>query len=184
MMRYLWILLALLSICAHGTIYKWVDRDGKVHFSDQPHPNAEQVQLHENTQNSVSMPAPKPLNISSPASASSEQPQAQYQLRITSPQQQATIRSNPGDLSVTVAITPNLASGHSLQLFIDGVAATELQASGVFQLHGIDRGEHQIEAKVVLQSGKVLASSSATTFFMHQAGLIQPVFPAPSAKKN
>ena len=184
MMRYLWILFALCSICANAAIYKWIDKDGKVHFSDQPHPNAEQVQLNENTQNSVSIPAPKPLNITPVATSSTDQPQAQYQLRISSPQQEATIRSNSGELQVSVSINPKLASGHSLQLFIDGVAATELQASGVFQLHGIDRGEHQIEAKVVLQSGKVLASSSATTIFMHQAGLIKPAFPAPSAKKN
>ncbi|MCH1919537.1 DUF4124 domain-containing protein [Shewanella sp. A3A] len=183
-MRHLWIMLALIAMSAHGAIYKWVDKDGKVHYSDEPHPNAEVVQLNENTQNSVTIPAPKPLNITPAAAPATTEQQSRYQLSITSPQQEATIRSNAGDLTVAVNVEPQLASGHQLQLFIDGVAATELQAAGIFQLHDIDRGEHQIEAKVVLQNGKVLASSSATTFFMHQAGLIQPVFPAPSVKKN
>ncbi|QSX33899.1 DUF4124 domain-containing protein [Shewanella avicenniae] len=181
-MRYLWIMLALITISAQAAIYKWVDKDGKVHFSDQPHPNAEIVELNEKTQNSVALPPAKPLNLGN-TSVKTEQEATQYQVQITSPEHDATIRSNPGEMVVSVAVSPNLASGHYLQVYIDGVATTEAQASPVFQLHGIERGQHQIEAKVIQQNGKVLASSSAITIYMHQAGLIKPAFAAPSVKK-
>src|ERR1700756_4027834 len=46
-------LLALISLLGSlavalaiaATVYKWVDENGVVHFSDQPHENAEKVQL-------------------------------------------------------------------------------------------------------------------------------------------
>ena len=30
-----------------ATVYKWVDDDGVVHYSDQPHPNAQKLQVHD-----------------------------------------------------------------------------------------------------------------------------------------
>ena len=40
----------LLLVCslavAATTVYRWVDEDGVVHYSDQPHPNAEKLQVH------------------------------------------------------------------------------------------------------------------------------------------
>ncbi len=34
--------LALLSLVAQATVYKWVDKDGKVHYSDEPTPKPRQ----------------------------------------------------------------------------------------------------------------------------------------------
>jgi hypothetical protein len=31
------------SVVLAATVYKWTDEDGVVHYSDQPHPNAEKV---------------------------------------------------------------------------------------------------------------------------------------------
>src|ERR1700691_2015689 len=35
------------SIALAATVYKWVDDDGVVHYSDQPHPNAQKLQVHD-----------------------------------------------------------------------------------------------------------------------------------------
>lgn len=48
--------LVLLSLFAQATVYKWVDKDGKVHYSDEPHPNAEIVELKEKTLNQITLP--------------------------------------------------------------------------------------------------------------------------------
>ena len=40
------LLLALCSVTLAATVYRWVDDDGVVHYSDQPHPNAEKMQVH------------------------------------------------------------------------------------------------------------------------------------------
>src|SRR5262252_10689165 len=33
------------SVALATTVYKWVDENGVVHYSDQPHPNAEKVHV-------------------------------------------------------------------------------------------------------------------------------------------
>ena len=35
------------SLALAATVYKWVDEDGVIHYSDQPHPNAEKVQVQD-----------------------------------------------------------------------------------------------------------------------------------------
>jgi hypothetical protein len=34
------------SLLAHATIYRWVDTDGAVHYSDTPHENADRLNIH------------------------------------------------------------------------------------------------------------------------------------------
>src|SRR5260370_5637988 len=44
MPRHLFTLTSLVcSLALAATVYKWVDENGIVHYSDQPHPNAQQV---------------------------------------------------------------------------------------------------------------------------------------------
>ncbi|QUN05739.1 DUF4124 domain-containing protein [Shewanella yunxiaonensis] len=180
-MRVLLMLLCLLSVTAQATVYKWIDKDGNIHFSDQPHANAQQVKLPDNTGNQVTMTPVNAISNEEPTTAAEQK--ALYQVSIVSPHHEATIRDNAGDFTVTGNVQPELASGHYLQLFIDGVATSDAQASPVFQLKNIDRGEHKLQLKVEQQNGKVLASSSEITIFLHQAGLIKPAIPAPSAKR-
>src|SRR5215813_14419598 len=40
------LLLLVCSVALAATVYRWVDEDGVVHYSDQPHPNAEKMQVH------------------------------------------------------------------------------------------------------------------------------------------
>ena len=40
------LLLLVCSVALAATVYRWVDEDGVVHYSDQPHPNAEKLQVH------------------------------------------------------------------------------------------------------------------------------------------
>jgi len=44
MRRHLFTLTSLVcSLALAATVYKWVDENGIVHYSDQPHPNAQKV---------------------------------------------------------------------------------------------------------------------------------------------
>ncbi|MFQ6372022.1 DUF4124 domain-containing protein [Shewanella sp. YIC-542] len=174
-------MLCLLSMAVQATVYKWVDKDGNVHYSDQPHTNAQQVQLGSNTDNQLSM-APVPSIPAATTTSTENKPR--YQVSIISPEHEQTIRDNAGDFTVSGTVQPSLASGHYLQLYIDGVATTDAQHSTVFALNNIDRGEHRLQLKVVQQNGKILASSSEITIFLHQAGLIKPAFPAPGVKNR
>ncbi|MGI2170119.1 DUF4124 domain-containing protein [Shewanella sp. MF05960] len=165
------LLIGLLIISANSlaTVYHWVDENGKVHYSDEPKTNAEAVDLNQNTQNSMTINTPPQANVTPEAAT-----QVSYTVTIISPQEEATIRDNNGDFSVSVSVAPKLPKGAKMILLVDGVATTEPQTSATFQLSGIFRGEHNIVVNVVTQSGKVLASSSPRKVFLHQASVFGP----------
>lgn len=60
MKRYLPVCLLLLSFSAYGALTKWVDADGKVHYSDGPPPDNVKAKIITTPHNPVSgVPAPK-----------------------------------------------------------------------------------------------------------------------------
>lgn len=158
--------LLLVSISSMAAVYRWVDENGKVHYSDEPIPNAELVELKDNTQNKIAL---KEARIESVSPQKDEA--AELSITIISPFHEETIRDNSGNFDVTVSVSPQLPKGVLLALFVDGTIKVQPQTSTVFQLRGIYRGEHAIIVKALDQSGKVLASSSPRKIFLHQAAV-------------
>ena len=161
--------LLLLSAQSLATVYRWVDENGKVHYSDEAKKNAEAVDLKENTQNNITINTPTKINTTEPKEAT-----ISYSISITSPQEEATIRDNNGAFTVSVSVSPELPRGVMMTLLVDGIVTAPPQASNIFTLTGINRGEHSLVVNAVTQSGKVLASSSPRKIFLHQASVFGP----------
>ncbi|MGB0895215.1 MAG: DUF4124 domain-containing protein [Parashewanella sp.] len=162
------IALMILSPSAGATVYKWVDSKGKVHYSDSPKDGAKIVKPSANTQNQISLNSP---HISSHIVSQTETNSASnvhYQLEILSPQDDATIRNNRGDFSVTTSIKPNLEGKHVWILYLDGKRYGEVQGHGRFSLMGIDRGSHRLKVDVLTQTGHIVASSPEITVYLHR----------------
>jgi len=150
---------------AQATVYKWVDKDGKVHYSDEPQPNAQVVELKEKTLNQIALPLPKTESNNANQAIES----IQYQVNITSPAEEETVRDNNGDFDVVATITPELKSQYLMVLKLDGNPIGQPQIGGTFKLKNIDRGEHTLVVDALTQNGKVFASSSPRKIFLHQA---------------
>lgn len=165
------LLISLLIISSNSlaTVYRWVDENGKVHYSDEPKANAEAIDLNENTQNKISIKIPPKANVTMKENAA-----VKYAIIITSPKEEATIRDNNGELTVNVSVAPQLPRGSMLTLLVDGVLTEGPQTAATFKLSGIFRGEHTIVVNAVAQNGKVLASSSPRKIFLHQASVLGP----------
>ena len=161
--------LLLLTTQSLATVYRWVDDTGKVHYSDEPKNNAEVVELNENTQNNITINTPTKI-----ITAPTKQTLINYQISITSPREEATIRDNNGEFTVSVNVSPQLPRDVLLTLLVDGVITVPPQTSNEFQLTGINRGQHSIVVNAVTQSGKVLASSPPRKIFLHQASIFGP----------
>ncbi|AZG74991.1 DUF4124 domain-containing protein [Shewanella livingstonensis] len=161
--------LLLLSAQSFATVYRWVDENGKVHYSDEAKNNAEAVDLNENTQNNMTIITPTKVTTTEEKEA-----KINYAISITSPQQEATVRDNNGALTVSVSVTPQLPRGVLMTLLVDGIIVAPAQVSNIFQLTGISRGEHSLIVNAVTQNGKVLASSSPRKIFLHQASVFGP----------
>ncbi|GIU02055.1 DUF4124 domain-containing protein [Shewanella morhuae] len=157
--------LMLFSMLAQAVVYKWVDKDGKVHYSDEPQPNAQIVELKDKTLNQISLPLPKTdMDDANQAIES-----IQYQVNITSPSEEETVRNNNGDFEVVATITPELKGQYLMAIKLDGKPIGQPQIGNVFQLKNIDRGQHTLVVDAMTQNGKVFASSPPRKIFLHQA---------------
>jgi hypothetical protein len=155
----------LLLVCPlHADIYKWTDDNGNVHFSDKPQPGAETIKLPP-TQTFSPPKATEPLP---PEHEIARQTTATYtKIMIVQPQDQETIRSNQGLLSVITRVEPELNTGDKLQLIYDGSPVGPPQTEPAFTLKQIFRGSHTLQLQVVSEDGKVIGSSNTVTIFMH-----------------
>lgn len=157
-------LTALLALPgAAQTLFKVVKADGSVVYTDQPLPGAQ----------SLSLP---PVNTAAPLAKSTPPPPPlikpkvpDYQLKVLSPAPGATIRDNSGNLQVLASVEPQGAG--QFRLYLDE-QPVQTQSTPLFNLEGIDRGEHHIRVEFLDQSGKVLASTPSQVFYLHKASLL------------
>lgn len=173
---------------AATTVYRSVDAQGNVVFSDQPPApgqQAETVEIREPTSfQSNTPPAANDSNATwewdMRAQDAADQAIAYGGIVIASPANDEGVRANDGTLTVVVGVDPELQPGHLVEILLDGGLAGSANATSV-ALTEIERGTHTLEARIVDASGTVLATSSPVTFHMlRYAPLLAPNRPRPA----
>lgn len=158
----LFCMLILVSYCAQGNIYKEVDKNGKVYFSDTQTTDAKKHVLNNNTNNQVHFP-----QISTVVKNKIDE--ISYTLTINSPKNKQTIRNNNGNITVYGEITPKTSKKVSFELLLDGQPINKIQTSAIFHLTNIDRGAHTLQLKAFINHDSLLATSATNTFYLHRA---------------
>lgn len=166
--------LLLLGQAAQAEMYKWVDEEGNVSYSDQPqHKDARKLDPYsDNTIPATPIP-PK----AQPALPAPDKPETRYSLlQITSPEDDQAIRSNNGNISISLSIQPalNLAQGHSISLLLDNQLVSENLTTLQATLQNIDRGTHQLSAVIKNKQGETLKQSDSITFHLHRHSILHP----------
>ena len=166
------------------TLYKYTDKDGNVYYSDQKPAGtpAEVIKVPElQTYTAPPKKTPKKAVQSKKASPAV----VKYQkIAITSPSNEQSFQ-NQATIAVQLALEPDLAKGHTLQVFIDGKAAGQASDKTTWELQGVERGEHTLHASVYSARGKEIKTSPSITFYMHrhsalkQSGTSPPRSPIP-----
>ena len=167
----LFTLLSVVSAAAlSATVYKWVDEDGVTHYSDQPHENAEKVQLTQPQTYS----APRAANRSQ-QSPEPKQAANTYTCEVTQP---ANDQNFPNATSVTIGaqISPPPQSGDQGFLLLDG-ARVPKWSGGSVTIDPIDRGTHSVQAIVQDSNGKVVCQSATVSFTILQPSVMNPANP-------
>lgn len=189
MYRY-WLVFAVLwgiVLSAQADIYKWVDPNGVVHYSDVPgSPNAVQVQINADqvVPSSNNAPSPAPSQGAVPAqsgptppsaiTAPPPTPQQQYtSVKITEPTDEYTyVNNESGDIVVKLALAPELQEGNFVQILFDGAPVGKPQATTSLKIQNIDRGEHTVQAQILDASGAVIATSNKVKFYLQRIKVI------------
>lgn len=158
-MRLLLILcIVLTTINTQAALYKYTDENGEVVYSDKPPYEGAEELIPPKLQ---VMPAVKIKP--KPEAAIEEKQIAQYTaFKITNPKNGATLRSNTGNISITLALEPklNTRAGHYINVFINGVAVAKKTSRLKLTLNNLDRGTHSIQAELREKSGKLIIFSN------------------------
>lgn len=149
------------SFAGSAKIYVWRNEQGVLVFSDSPKAGAEEVEVKES--NTV-----KSSIDTSVLDITPQVIQDEYQVSIIQPKNNATIRDNTGSVYVSGRIKPIFKRGFKIQLYLDDQPYEKPQTHSMFVLRNIDRGEHQIKMSLLGDKGKVIATSSPVTFYMHR----------------
>ncbi|MBI2786447.1 MAG: DUF4124 domain-containing protein [Legionella longbeachae] len=157
----------MIVICAsYAQIYKWIDNQGNVHYSDVPHEGAEILSIPD-VQN---ISAPTSPNSSTPPSITENNPSKQQNtyanIAIVQPEAGATIRNNQGFVEVSVQVEPNLFPGDKLQLIYDNSPLGQPQRNLVFELSGMYRGSHTVAVQILDREGNVVETTEPITIYV------------------
>ena len=150
-------------------VYTWADEYGVIHISDTPATNnATKLTLPTVSSQAKHQGMKEESKIEKPDSGSKTPPP--LSIKVISPTNGETIRSNSGALNVKIELNRALSDHEKLQLLIDNKPIGALSTKKVWEIKNLDRGAHSFSIQLVV-SGKVIASSSLVTVYLHQASV-------------
>lgn len=151
--------------------YKWTDKDGVVHYSDRPMPGAEEIQLPASNTTRTRRTTPIAPTAPSEDATTDAAPVAIYQsLAIRSPAAEETLWNIDAVLNVSLNVSPTLKAGHQLRVYFDGKA--EMVSGPNFRLESVYRGEHNLQAEVIDETGQLLIRSQPIRFYVQQNSVL------------
>ncbi len=150
------LLLGLNQAAVSAKVYKTVDEDGNIIFSDAPADDSVEVKLDD----PISIPPATDRQFE--YTPQQKKTSLYKKIQIVSPKNDEAIRSNEGTVSVSVVVEPALSSGHTVVLYLDGQEYG--RGSTSFNLSNLDRGTHSLRAVVKSADDKLLLSSATISF--------------------
>jgi hypothetical protein len=159
------------GVASAATVYKWVDEHGVTHYSDQPQPGANKVQV-EGVQTYAAGPS-GPASAGVTPSASGGAPPAQAACTFDSPANDEMFM-NAFSVSGHLHIAPRLEPGERATVMLDGKPATTTDLNGSFTISQIDRGTHTLSAQVETPAGQVRCHAGDITFHVQQPSVQNP----------
>lgn len=156
-----------LNAFAQTRIYKIVDAQGNVTFTDKPpstsNRDASTVELNEIN---ISTPTTERDRAEQTSAQDDNEAKTNYAVSINSPPDGTTIPMGPGNFSIAASVSPALQEGAQLQLTMNETLYGEPQTSTVWALNNVLRGAHDFYVSVVSKDGSPLAKSSPVRIYV------------------
>ena len=175
-----YILLFTACSVAQAEMYKSLDENGEVVYSDKPPTlDAKEIKLPPITVQTPVKTSPKPKSVTKPKLP----PYIYSDMQFSSPQNDENFYDNEGNIAYALNITPilNTKFGHYVTIKLDGQIVFAKTSSLSGTLNNVDRGSHHLSADIYNASGDILRSASMN-FQVHKTSLLKnkPVVPAPT----
>ncbi len=146
------------------TVYKTRDAEGNIIFSDVQTEGAEVIELQE--VQTLNIPKVNPDQFRETTKLTPKETEYS-QFELISPENDSTIRSNEGNVSVSIEITPTLDEKHVIVFFMDGKEVSSGKSKQL-SLTGLDRGSHIVTAAVINESENIIKSSNKVVFHLRK----------------
>ena len=158
----------LATAAASADVWRWVDENGVVHFSDTPVEGAEQIDVTEARRTTgARVFTPPPRVAGEDGEEPAEEETFQYEsFSVASPAAEETLWNIEGVLNVQLALSPPLQSGHTVRVHFDGSPRTVSGTS--FTIEEVYRGVHNIQAEVLDETGKLMIRTQPNRFYVLQ----------------
>ena len=167
-----------------AAIYKSVDAQGNIVYTDEPVGNGKPLDLPPLS----TIPPPK-YKPSQPSAKPGDSGSVYTKISIVSPTEEQTLRDNTGAVPVSAGLEPalNTAAGHRFQFYLDGQTQGEPTKSSQIVIANVDRGAHNVAVAVVDAKGNEVTRSNPVLFHLHRQSINFPrgpgaPTPAPRAR--
>ncbi|MDQ7075865.1 MAG: DUF4124 domain-containing protein [Gammaproteobacteria bacterium] len=168
MKTHLTLLLLLLSFNGQAALYKSIDANGQVTYSDRPSLKTDKPLLlpSQNIMQSINSKTPNEADKTDKTDTSSQNKNYQS-LQILSPKNDSTLRSNNGEISLILQLEPKLQTQHQIRILLDG-KEVKLSHSLITAVPNVSRGQHSLSAQVIDADQHILISSPAHTLHLQR----------------
>jgi hypothetical protein len=163
------------SFTVFADLYKGIDDDGNVIYSDKPINNSKKFTPPSLTIVDAPKVAPKKETASkAPEKDNTDDEKAtgyKYKtFKITAPANDETIWNQP-QLMVELSVKPELnkAEGHNIWLLMDGRPLVKKSNKLSLPIGRADRGTHTLQAQIKDKKGKVLKRTKTITIYIKHA---------------
>jgi hypothetical protein len=174
--RQTWLAIGLLTgfTVQAAVIYKWVDADGVVHYSDQASPGAEKIVTAVS-----SSPSSSARNATGPIAPLQKPGQGGLnysEFSITSPAPDQTFFGDDV-VAVHLNLNPSLRPNQNITWHLNGQQLDFPPNAVSFPLPRLDRGTYALAATITDQQTSESQTSNTVTFFVRQPSALSPQSP-------
>ena len=163
-------LLLLASAASWAEVYRHVDAQGNVTFSDEPMEGGQEVKVKPVT--TITLPKPEAVRETRKLREEVEREGAAYEsVSFAHPQDEQAFHSGSGDVSFEVRSTPGLKRGHKYEITLDGQPVGQ-SASGSVTVPNIDRGTHSAAVHIIDENGVQVKTGQPIRFTVHRPSAI------------
>ncbi len=150
-------------------LYKVVDEQGNVHYSDQPSKGSEELKIPDVPSIHIRKPDIKIKTLEEELEEklqANRDPNAKYYavLDYANLADDGVIRNNGGTATFTVSIDPTLSRGHYIEFYIDGKLIQSRQKELTITAENVTYGTHTTNFTVVNKQGAKVQQSETLTF--------------------
>lgn len=173
--------ISLSSLAGSTKLYKYVDKNGNVHYSDEPRKGAKQIQVEDIPTIKMKTPDYKPMVLGETEEERQIKKSLEeniYKIKLTEPTNEGVVRNNAGIVNLKATISPQLDKAHTVRFFLDGSpVSTDPKALSV-TVENVTYGEHSAYMVVFDRNGSLIVQKTP----VHKFSLLHVI--NPNKRKN